>query len=352
MQSLVRVHRSELKAFVCGILTGSGVNGAQARSVSEVMAWTDLIGRSTHGVARIKIHLERLKEGVLNPACQPVITSAGSSLELIDGDRGFGHHISCLAMDRAIELAGKDGIGAVGVRNSNFFGAAAYYVNQAADAGMIGLALSNSVPSVAAHGGTRAVFGTNPLGFSAPRADGRHFLLDMATSAWSASAVRASMDRGETLPAGVAVDEDGVQITDPRPVTKSTLLPLGGAKGFGLALMIETLTAVITGAGVSGGVASLFKDMTRSGNNGHFMLALDISKLMPIDTYFSRIDELVSTLKASSSAGDVLFPGERRWRIRDENETHGIPISPTVITELETLAAPLGISPPWHHQCN
>lgn len=342
-----RVGVEDLKTFAGDVLLAHGVNSAQINSVADVMAWSDLVGRSTHGIARLKIHVDRLAKGVLNPTSQPVVSKAGSSMELIDGDRGFGHHVACLAIDRAIDLARESGVGSVGVHNSNFFGAAAYYVNRAAEAGMIGLALSNSVPNVAAFGGAKPVFGTNPLGFGAPRGNGRHFLLDMATSAWSASAVRASLDRGDTLPEGVAVDEAGVQITEPRHVAASTLLPLGGAKGYGLALMIEMLTAVITGAGVSRGVASLFRDMSRSGDNGHFMLAIDISKLMPLGTYYERIEDLIETIKSSNPNNEVLYPGEHRWRTRDDNLANGIPIAPGVAASLDQLARPLGLVVPW-----
>lgn len=342
-----RMRVDDLETFVGGILLAHGVNSAQIDSVANVMAWSDLVGRSTHGIARLKIHVERLANGVLNPTSEPKISRAGDSLELINGDRGFGHHVARMAIDRAIDLAREHGVGVVGVHNSNFFGAAAYYVNRAAEAGMIGLALSNSVPNVAAFGGVKPVFGTNPLGFGAPRGNGRHFLLDMATSAWSASAVRASLDKGDALPEGVAVDEVGVQITESRQVATSTLLPLGGAKGYGLALMIEMLTAVITGAGVSGGVASLFKDMSRSGDNGHFMLALDISKLMPLDAYYARIEGLIETIKSSNTNNEVLYPGEQRWRIRDDNLTKGIPIAAGVAASLDELARPLGLEVPW-----
>ena len=343
----IRIDADRLKDFASDIFRASGVADDQAATVSDVMVWTDLVGRSTHGVGRIKIHVDRIEQGVLNPRCAPRFKSAGSNLELVDGDQGFGHHVATLAMDRAIELARETGVGTVGVHNSNFFGAAAYYVNRAAQAGMIGLAMSNSVPSVAAHGGARPVFGTNPLGFAAPRGNGRHVLLDMATSAWSASAVRASMERGETLPDGVAVDEAGVQITTPREVGASTLLPLGGAKGYGLAMMIEILTAVMTGAGVSGGVSSLFKDMSRSGDNGHFMLAIDIARLMPTDDYHARLEGLLELLKTSNPGGEVLYPGETRWRIREDNLANGIPVSPGIAGPLAELAERLGVAVPW-----
>jgi LDH2 family malate/lactate/ureidoglycolate dehydrogenase len=341
------VSQHQLQAFAFDVLARHGVSDEQAMVVAEGMAWSDLIGRSTHGIARLKIHVDRIAKGVLNPDCKPVFAQTGNSVGLLDGDRGFGHFVTNRAMRHAIEMAQEHGVGVVGVRNSNFFGAAACYVHQAAEAGMISLAMSNSVPNVAAYGGREPVFGTNPLGFGAPMANGRHLMLDMATSAWSASAVRATLDRGETLPPGVAVDEQGNEITNPRPVKKSTLLPLGGAKGYGLAMMIEMLSAVITGAGVSAGVASLFTDMTRNGDNGHFVLALDVTRFMPIETYHARMEDLINTLLASQPNGEVLYPGEKRWQVRDANLQNGIALSAGLAATLDQLAAPLGLAPPW-----
>ena len=341
------VSEEQLRIFAFDVLTRHGVSDEQAKSVAEGMAWSDLIGRSTHGIARLNVHVDRIAKGVLNPDCKPVFTQTGSSVGLLDGDCGFGHFVANRAMHHAISLAQEHGVGVVGVRNSNFFGAAACYVHQAAQAGMISLAMSNSVPNVAAFGGRDPVFGTNPLGFGAPMADGRHLMLDMATSAWSASAVRATLDRGESLPPGVAVDEEGNEITKPRAIRRSTLLPLGGAKGYGLALMIEMLSAVITGAGVAAGVASLFTDMTRNGDNGHFILALDITRLMPMETYHARMDDLINILRTSQPDGEVLYPGEKRWQVRDSNLANGIALSAGLAATLAGLAEGLDVAPAW-----
>jgi ureidoglycolate dehydrogenase (NAD+) len=212
----------------------------------------------------------------------------------------------------------------VGVRNSNFFGAGAYYVNMAADAGMIGLAMSNSFPKVVAHGGLKPVLGTNPFAFGAPRKDGDHLLFDMATSALAGSTVREHMDKGTPLPEGLAIDQDGNPITDPAKVAAGALLPFGGPKGFGLALMVELLAGVLTGAGIGDGVASMYNDFTRNGGNGHALIALDVSRWMPMEDYFTRFEGLVTLLKASGE--NVLLPGEVRWQHWRDAEAHGIEV--------------------------
>ena len=288
------------------------------------MVWCESIGRHNFGIERIAIHLKRLQAGVLNGMAVPRMERLTGSLGRLDGDGGFGYAAAEIAMREAIAMARGSGIGAVGVKNSNFFGAGAYYVNMAAEAGMIGLALSNSFPKVAAHGGVTPVLGTNPFAFGAPRANGGHLLFDMATSALAGSTVREHIAAQKPLPEGLAIDGDGRPITDPAKVNDGALLPFGGAKGFGLSLLVEVLAGVITGAGVGDGVASMYTDFTRNGGNGHFMLALDISRFMPLDDYHARFEGLVAMLKASG--GHVLLPGEVRWENWRDAVANGVEV--------------------------
>jgi LDH2 family malate/lactate/ureidoglycolate dehydrogenase len=343
----VRVSYELLLELSREMLAKIGAGPRQAQVVADVMVWSDLIGRSTHGVSRLDIHAKRIDEGVLDPSAEPRIVKSNHGVMLVDGNEGFGHYTADFAMGSAIELAREQGVAAVAVRNSNFLGALAYYLNKAAESGMIGMAFTNSVPNVAAYGGKQAIFGTNPIGFSAPRQNNKHIMLDMATSSWSASAVRAALDQGKALPSGVAVDEDGEEITEPRPVGNFTLLPLGGAKGYGLSLFVEILSAVITGSGVSKGVASLFNDMTRSGDNGHLMIAINLSNIIAIEDYYPRIESLIKTIKSSNPDKEILYPGEKRWLTMEENLSAGIPLSRKTTNSLEQLSRRLNLTPPW-----
>ncbi|MGH6820436.1 MAG: Ldh family oxidoreductase, partial [Methylocella sp.] len=223
------------------------------------------------------------------------------------------------------------GIGIVGVRNSNFFGAGAYYVNLAASRSMIGLALSNSFPKVVAHGGLKPVLGTNPFAFGAPRANGDHLLFDMATSALAGSTVREHLTTKNPLPEGLTAD--------------GALLPFGGAKGFGLSLLVEILAGVITGAGVGDGVASMYNDFARSGGNGHFLLALDIKRWMDIETYHARFEPLVASIKASGE--HVLLPGEVRWENYRESLQNGIALDAVAAGNARKAALAVGLTAPW-----
>lgn len=338
-----RIPAPELESFVRALLAAYGVNPAQSASVARILLWSELVGRENFGLLRLPVLIKRLQAGVLNGDCRPRFEASAPGTGLLHGDGGFGHYVGEVAMDHAIALARQAGIGAVGVRDSNFFGAGARFVHQAAQAGMIGLALSNSFPKVAAHGGILPVLGTNPFAFGAPQRDGRSLMLDMATSALAGSTVREHIDKGLPLPEGLAVDGHGVPITDPAKIDEGALLPFGGAKGFGLSLMVEILAGVIAGAGIGQGVASMYKDFTARGDNGHFMLALDISRWMTMDEYYQRFDSLIAMVKASGSEGRVLVPGELRWQRYDETLPKGIEVPNALQDTLARLSMPHGI---------
>ncbi len=326
------------------ILIASGADQQEAEIVSQILVWCDFIGRDNQGVLRLPILTKRIEEGLIKTPCHYKIQKNSSSAALIDGKQGMGHYLAHQGMEQAIQIARETGIAFVGIRDSNFFGAGAYYVEQAASAGMIGIAASNSFPKVAAFQGVSSVLGTNPFAFSAPRENGHNLLLDMATSASAGSTIRQCIENNEELPEGIAVDKMGNSIKNPRDVENGTILPFGGAKGFGLSLMVEILSGIITGAGFSHGVKSMYKNMEQSGDNGHFFIAIDINKLIPVNSYYERMETFIQLLRDSGSdERKVLFPGELRWEIYEKNKKSGLAINPDTIVELKKLANRYGI---------
>ena len=317
----MRVPAARLETAIASVFMANGASPPQAVATARHMTWCEMVGRHNFGIDRIAIHLKRMAAGVLDGQAIVLDEQLAPSLTRCDGGGGFGYHAAEHGMNRAICMARRSGIGIAGVHNSNFFGAGAYYVNMAAQAGMIGLAMSNSFPKVVAHGGLKAVLGTNPFAFGAPRGNGDHLLFDMATSALAGSTVREHIAKGKPLPEGLAIDGAGKSITDPAKVNGGALLPFGGPKGFGLSLLVEILAGVLTGAGVSGGVASMYSDLSRGGGNGHFLLALDVTRWMDIETYHARFDSLAVTVKASGEG--VLLPGEVRWDHYRESLANG-----------------------------
>jgi len=328
------------------VLTAAGADRAQAEGVVDVLVWADVCGRPNQGVWRLPILSRRLQAGLFSCPCEPRVASRAAAVAVMDGDNGIGHYVGRKAVDLAMQRAEKTGAAVVAVHDSNFLGALGYYVDRIARKNMLGIAFNNSFPKVAPFGGTKPVFGTNPLAFGAPRRDGTTVIVDTSTSSSAGSDITKAAELGQTLPVGIAIDRDGNPITDPRKVGQGALLSLGGgARGYALGLMVEILAGVATGAGISHTVKSMYKDFENPGNSGHFFVAIDIEALMPIDTFHDRMDFLVGALR---DCGDVLVPGERRWKAREGTlAAGGVELDESTTDALTKLADSLGVETPW-----
>ena len=342
-----RFDADALTDFAVAVLSGEGADREQARIFAEALLWSDRIGRPTHGVWRLPAYLKRFVDGLIKCPCEPRFEIGGPSIGKLDGGGGFGHVVGHLGMQKAIELAGESGVGVIAARNSNHFGTGGYFVDLAARRGMLGIATSNSIAKLAPFGGVAPVFGTNPLAIGAPRGNGEPIILDMATAAVSGASVIRAAQNGETLPEGILVDRQGLPMTDPTKAGEGAMLPFGGAKGAGLVFFVELLSAVISGAALSSGVRSMFNDFSGNGDNGHCFIAIDLARLLPMDSYYARLEELVGQVKAASpDGGEVRLPGESRWRIMAESAAHGVRLDAKMIAELQQLAEQHGVALP------
>lgn len=334
-----------LKAFSVEILSAAGANREQSESVAEALAWGNAAGRPNQGVWRLPILCKRLSKGLFNNSCKPRIDERKPAVAVIDGDNGIGHYVGRVAADAAIERAQKNGVGVVAVSDSNFLGTLGYYVNRIAEHGMLAILWNNSFPKVAPHGGTKAVLGTNPIAFAAPRRNGRNIIVDLSTGASAGSTVTKAAELGLPIPEGIAISPDGKPITDPSKVKEGALLPFGGVKGYALGLMVEIMAGVATGAGISHGVRSMYGDFENPGNSGHFFVAIDINALMHIDTFYDRMETLVEALRDCEG---VLLPGEGRWSaLAKTEEAGGVALDEKTKNALMELAESLGVTTPW-----
>jgi LDH2 family malate/lactate/ureidoglycolate dehydrogenase len=336
---------ADLSALATAILTGAGFSDAHAQAVTDHMVWANAADRPNYGVWRLPILTRRCEEGVFDPDAQPAVDRRSDSLALVDGRNAIGHVVATFAADLAVDMARSAGVATLAVRRSNFVGALGYYVDRIARAGMIGFLVSNAHPRVAAHGGTSPVLGTNPLAFGTPLPDGRTLIVDLATSAAAGSLITRSAELGVPLPEGVAVDRDGAPITDATQVGKGAMLPLGGPKGFGLGLMVEVLAGVLTGAGISHGVHSQYKDFTNPGDSGHLVQAMDVDAFMSRSVFDQRMETLVA---AVTESGEVRLPGAARWdALAHSEQLDGVTLDPDTVEALESLAKRYRVEVPW-----
>jgi LDH2 family malate/lactate/ureidoglycolate dehydrogenase len=213
---------------------------------------------------------------------------------------------------------------------------------------MIGFAFTNAPRRVAAHGGLRPVFGTNPIAFGAPLRDGHSVLIDFSTSMMAGSVLRKGLESNEPIPEGVAVDEHGKPATNPTEIF--AMLPFGGARGYCLSLLVEILTGVITGSLMSFQIPYILEKTQRVTRIGHVFLVIDIATLLPLQEYHERMAMLVTAVKESlhqPGVSEVLIPGEARWRSYFKQIKEGILLDSKTIGSLESLAAERKIATPW-----
>lgn len=349
--SACRVSIDELQAFCREVFTRAGVDSRQAETAADVLVTTDSLGVFTHGTKLLPGYVRRLRAGGIR-AVEPIIATEGPAWAIVDGGSALGQVTGVYAMNLAVAKARKTGVAYVGVRNSNHFGAAGYYATLAAREGLFGIAMANDTPSVAAPGSRVAVTGTNPLAYAIPAGDGDPIVLDIAMSTVAGGKVYAAWQLGKPIPSDWLVDREGRPTDDASLYpSNAALAPMTGHKGYGLALMIEALSALTTGAAMTAQVASwMVGDPAVPTNHGAAFLAVDVAAMAGADAFASRVKALADEIHATPTADGVdrlLLPGEREWANRRRALTEGIVLPADVIEKLAPLAGEIGLSPAW-----
>ena len=340
---------AELQRFLVDAFLALGVPEADAQTVSGLMVEADLRGYGTHGSFRLRQYVNRLRDGGYNPVARPSLAVDHGAIGLIDGDNGLGHLAAQRAMSTAIDKARAHGIGWVGVRAGNHAGPAAIYVTQAVEHDMIGLcAAVGSANHVPPYGGSDLLLGTNPIAVAVPAGDSPTFILDMATTVAAAGKIKTLAQRGEQMPEGWMVGRDGKPLTDPTKQSEGFLLPIGGAKGYGLAMAIGLLAGVLNGAAFGANVVEFSKDTTSPTNTGQFYAAISVAAFGGVDAFKAAADAVFDEMRASQPLPGhdrVRIPGEGRDQLRAERAAHGIPLNPALVSALAEIAAELDIGP-------
>jgi LDH2 family malate/lactate/ureidoglycolate dehydrogenase len=312
-----------------------------ALAVTESLVEANLAGHDSHGILRLPWYVHSIRAGTIHAAARPVLVSCSGATAVVDGALGWGQPAARLAAQTAIELAVESGVGAVTIVRCNHIGRLGEYVAIMARAGMIGIALCNSSPVVAAYGGYRPVLGTNPLAWAAPRADGQPpVVLDFASSIVAEGKLRVARAKGEALVPGLIVDATGAPSLDPADFyAGGALQTFGLHKGSGLSVMIELMARGLAGVDLS--------QPDHRGHNGTLMLALRIESFAPEQQFFGAAERLFSQIGSSPPAAGfdtVLLPGEPELRMREQRIADGIPLAQSTWDEIAMLAAECGVS--------
>lgn len=348
-----RVPVAELEQFCIDALRRVGAREDHARTVAEVLVTTDTWGTFTHGTKLLRDYVKRVKAGGLRSDTDPTVIAGGPAWALVDGGSCLGHVTSVFAMQQAIARARTAGIAYVGVRNSCHFGGAGYYAWMAAREGLIGIAMANDIPSVAAPGSRHSVTGSNPIAYGVPVGAGKDpLLLDIASSTVAGGKVYAAFQRGEPIPDNWILDQDGRPSTDSSLYpAKAALTPMAGHKGYGIALLIESLSGLLTGAKVTWQVGSwIWGDASQPTGHGAAFLAIDVAAMAPRAEFEERIDALIREIHDAPTADgveQVRVPHEREWNLRRRALAEGIALPSDVVGKLAGLADDVDLHPAW-----
>jgi len=342
---------AELHRFTTEALRRAGLSEADAETSADVLVTTDAWGVFTHGTKSLAGYLRRLMAGGLRAQGQPRVVAEGGAWATVDGDSALGMVTSVFAMQTAIAKARQQGIAYVGVRNSCHFGAAGYYAWLAAREGLVGIAMANDIPSVAAPGSRGAVTGSNPLAYAVPAGRYRPMLLDISTATVAGGKVYAAKARGESIPDNWIIDANGRPTTDASGFPQvGALLPMAGHKGYGLSLLIETLSGILSGASVTWGVRSwAHDDATLHTLHGAAFLAIDVKCIAPVDEFMRKVEALIDEIHNAPCADGVerlLVPGELEWERHDSSMREGIPLPGDVMENLQAAAKLVQINCP------
>ncbi len=334
----------DMKRFSQQVFEKLGACPEDAYIAADALVRANLEGVDSHGISRLAIYARRMKEGRIQAAPHISVEKKGESVLLVDGDHGLGQIVAAHSVKAGMELAKKTGLAAVAVRNSNHFGTASYFCQMACEQGLGIMAFTNSPPGIAPWGGKKAFFGTNPIAFGFPTGTDTPVIIDMSTSVVARGKIILAAKQGQSIPNGWAMNEQGVETQDAQEALRGAVLPLGGAKGYALALAIEILTGVLSGAAFGPHVKNMYDEHDEKSNIGHFFILFDIEKFMDLSHFKLLIDQFLEEVKSVPKAegvDEILYPGERRSKEYRRRLDTGIALSEEVEKELRLLGEEL-----------
>ena len=333
---------ADLLKFAASALTRLGMDAEDAGDAARILVYADMFGIHTHGVERILSYGERLKIGGIKARPSIETTPLTPSIVSIDGDNGLGPLVGMRALQAAMTAASSNGLALTLVKGSNHFGPICPYSYIAAQNGFATLIGSNATTTIAPWGGSEAKLGNNPFGFGMPTPGGDPIMLDMAMSVAARAKIRSAAEAGQAIPDSWATDRHGTPTTDPSQALNGFLQPVGGHKGYGLALAVDLIAGLLSGAAYLSHVKSWVDTPEAPQNLGHYFLVIDTARIGPEDWLEARMADFTDILHDTPPANPqapVQVPGEREMRSFRRAQTHGICIGEDLIAAIEEATA-------------
>ncbi|MCL4760982.1 MAG: Ldh family oxidoreductase [Burkholderiales bacterium] len=330
-----RIALADLERLAERALRRAGASASMARATARALVAADACGLASHGVARVPQYATHLANGRADGAAEPAVVRSHGAVALVDARCGLAFPACALAVDTAIAKARDLGCAFVGVTNSHHFGVAALHLAPVAAAEMVGIAMGNSPAAMPAAGGRTPIFGTNPVAAVFPRRGAAPLAIDLSLSAVARGKLMVAAKEGKPIPPGWALDRDGRPTTDARAGLEGSMLPMGGAKGAVLALVVELLVTALTGAAIGSEASSFFVDEGNRPRIGQAFLVVDPAALAGRDVYVERVETLVAAMLADEG---VRLPGARRDALAQAAARDGVEIPQPLADQLDRLA--------------
>lgn len=347
-EQLPPVPHAAAHRWVLTLLERVDIPADDARLLADGLIQAHLAGMDGHGLFFLPVYVRRIELGLIAPRGAVRVLEEGPAFALLDGGNLLGHVAAWRAMELAIAKARVAGTGTVTLRHGNHSGILARYTLQAAEAGCIGIAATNTPPLMAPWGGVQPFLGTNPLSIAVPAGEEPPLVLDMATSAVARSKILLASGSGERIPAHWALDEQGRPTQDPQAALRGSMAPMAGHKGYGLALMIDVLAGVLAGAASGPEVGDIFRTDGGRQNVGHYFQAIHLCRLGMEEAVRGRVDGLIRQLRSAPAAAGtdrIRVPGEVERETAERRRREGIPLSREVRQDLTGLGERYRV--PW-----
>ncbi|MEH6627141.1 MAG: Ldh family oxidoreductase [Motiliproteus sp.] len=325
---------AELNSLAIQVLVNSNTSEANAVAVAKALVAADADGLASHGVARLPAYSGQANSGKVDGHAVPEVVQTAAATLRVDAKSGFAFPAIEQGLDRAVELVKAAGMVGVGVGRSHHMGAAGYHVERMAQQGLIALGVTNSPAGIAPWGGNKSLFGTNPIAFACPRKDDSPLVIDLSLSKVARGKIKLAADKQEPIPEGWAVDAEGRQTTDAQAAMAGSMLPMGDAKGAALVLMVEILSATLTGSNHGYEAGSFFTATGAAPNIGHFFILIDPERFS-LQNFSERFEVLLGAIEDQPG---TRLPGARRRALRQHAEQEGIQIPDALYADLRQRA--------------